>query len=190
MPESLYEKVEKFVETAYAGKFGMIHFKRTVYWIKQIKPDADEAMLIAAVAHDIERAFRTEGDLQTQKMKQSGMKDDAFLKYHQEKGAGITAEFLAQNNAAPKMIEKVKMLIAKHEVGGTKDQNILKDADSISFFENNIPHFLTDHVKKLGKEKVMEKFDWMFERITSDQAKKIAKPLYEKAIKQLNESDS
>jgi len=83
----LYEKAEQFVDESYKGKHGMIHFKRTVYWVKQLKPDADEAMLIAAIAHDIERAFRKEGDPQMQRMKASGMKDEEFLRYHQEKGA-------------------------------------------------------------------------------------------------------
>ncbi len=188
MPK-LYEKVKRFVEESYGEKFGMIHFKRTVYWVKQLKPDADEAIIIAAIAHDIERAFRREEDPHAQKMKVSGMKDEEFLKYHQEKGAEIIAEFLAKNKATQEIIERVKMLISKHEVGGNEDQNILKDADSISFFENNVEHFLDNHVKKLGKEKVKEKFDWMFNRITSNKAKEIARPWYEEGIKQLKTKD-
>ena len=70
----LYDKVEKFVEKSYKGKFGMVHFKRTVYWIRELKPNADEAMLIAAIAHDIERAFRKERDSQTKKLKESKKK--------------------------------------------------------------------------------------------------------------------
>ncbi len=183
----LYDKVERFVEESYKGKFGMIHFKRTVYWIKELKPNADEAMLIAAIAHDIERAFRTEESQQVQRMKTVGMKDEEFLQYHQEKGAEIAGEFLVKNNATNKLVERVKMLISKHEVGGNEDQNILKDADSVSFFENNVEHFLKEHVKKLSKEKVKEKFDWMFNRITSKKAKEIAKPWYNKAINQLKD---
>ncbi|MBI2631520.1 DUF4202 family protein [Candidatus Pacearchaeota archaeon] len=182
----LYDKVERFVEVSYSGKFGMVHFKRTVYWVKQLKPDADEAMLIAAIAHDIERAFREEGSKQMQRIKSSGMKDEDFLKYHQEKGAEIIEEFLIKNNANLKLVERVKTLISKHEVGGSDDENILKDADSISFFENNVDHFLTEYVSKLGKEKIKEKFDWMFNRITSNNAKKIAKPWYNNGINNLN----
>jgi len=79
------------------------------------------------------------------------------------------------------------MLISKHEEGGNDDQNLLKDADSISFFENNVPLFLTKHVSEVGKEKVKEKFDWMFNRITSEKAKQIARQWYEEAIKKLDE---
>ena len=34
----------------------MLHFDRTVYWLQQLRPDADGALLIAAISHDIERA--------------------------------------------------------------------------------------------------------------------------------------
>ena len=33
------------------------HFDRTVYWVEQLMPNADEAMRVAAFAHDIERLF-------------------------------------------------------------------------------------------------------------------------------------
>ena len=35
------------------------------------------------------------------------------------------------------------------------------------------------------KDKIKEKFDWMFNRITFDKAKKISRPMYQKAIKKL-----
>ena len=84
------------------------------------------------------------------------------------------------------MVEKVIMLISKHEVGGNDGQNLLKDADSISYFENQIQHFLTAKVADVGKAKVKEKFDWMFSRITSNKAKDIAEPMYEAAINRLS----
>jgi hypothetical protein len=77
------------------------------------------------------------------------------------------------------------MLIARHEEGGSDDQNVIKDADSVSFFENNIDHFLNDLLKKWGNEVVKDKFQWMLERITSEKAKVIAKPWYEQAMESL-----
>lgn len=76
------------------------------------------------------------------------------------------------------------MLVSKHEEGGNADQNLLKDADSISFFENNVPIFL-NIAKKIGKEKVKQKFDWMYNRITSKKAKQISEKWYKEAIKDL-----
>ena len=56
---NLFEKTREFVKTSFnKNDTQMVHFDRTVYWIKELKPDVDEAYLIAAVGHDIERAFR------------------------------------------------------------------------------------------------------------------------------------
>lgn len=56
-----YKKAEQFVKESFVKtgkKHEMPHFERTVYWLLKLKPDADEALKIAAIAHDIERAFR------------------------------------------------------------------------------------------------------------------------------------
>jgi len=183
---SLYRKAEKFVVDSFTksgGSEGIKHFKRTVYWVKKLKPKADEALLISAIAHDIERAFRDSG---YEKIKKTGFKGEEHLNYHQKKAAQIISDFLKKSDAPKKFIRRVKMLISKHEVGGNSDQNILKDADSISFFENQVGMFITKKVSEVGKEKVEEKFSWMYERITSSKAKKIARPYFEKAIKALN----
>jgi len=108
-----------------------------------------------------------------------------YSRPHAERGAEIIAEFLKNEGAEEKLIERVKMLVSKHEEGGNQDSNLLKDVDSVSFFENNIPAFLNINVSKRGKEKVKKKFDWMFNRITSKKAKEIAGPWHEDAIKKL-----
>ena len=64
---------------------------------------------------------------------------------------------------------------------------MLMDADSLSFFENNVESFLAKWTNKVPKENIKEKFDWMFSRITSEEIKKLAEPLYEKAKARLEE---
>jgi hypothetical protein len=182
-----FNKVRGFVIDSFTktgGIRGLTHFDRTIYWIEQLKPSADEALKIAAIAHDIERAFRdpskdpaNESDL--------GFKSNFFLKYHPKNGAEIIGEFLKKENAPPELIDRVTILIAKHEVGGDEDQNLLKDADSISYFENQADHFIAHQVPSMGAEKVRAKFEWMYERITSDKARKIAKPLHDVAMAKL-----
>ncbi len=187
MSQNLYKKAEQFVMDSFTkiGKSSQIkHFKRTVHWIKKLKADADEALLISAIAHDIERAFRKH-DIED-KTHTHGYADPEFFRPHEERGAEIITEFLKKEGAEQKLIDRVKMLVSRHEEGGNDDQNLLKDADSISFFENNVSVFLTKHVSEVGKEKVKEKFDWMFNRITSEKAKQIARQWYEKAIKKLD----
>ncbi|MCL5775343.1 MAG: DUF4202 family protein [Patescibacteria group bacterium] len=185
-----YPKVEKYITEIFAQSphFRDIkHFERTVYWLKKLRPDADEALCIAAFAHDTERAFRESGIHPMAEKSSQGFLDETFMKYHQEKGAEIIVEFLKKQDAPSELTERTSMLISKHEVGGNEDQNLLKDADSISYFENQIDFFLTHKVTEVGKDKVKDKFQWMFDRISSEDARALAKPMYEQAIKRLEE---
>jgi len=179
----LYKKAEKFVEESF-GKSRTIHFNRTVFWIKKLQPKTDEAMLIAAVSHDIERAFR-KNEIKNIKKRKTGFLDRKLMESHQKKGGKIIFNFLIKEGAGNAMAKKVRELVEKHEVGGSRRQNMLKDADSISFFENNTGHFIKEKAREFGKEKVKEKFDWMFDRITSRKAKSISKKWYYEAIKKL-----
>ncbi len=181
--------VKEFVKESFikAGNLGDIkHFERTVYWLKELRPNADEALCIAAFAHDTERAFRDKTANERFRASNKGFTDEDHLMHHQNKGAKIIADFLKEQNAPQELIDRVQMLISKHEVGGNDDQNLLKDADSVSYFGNQIEHFLTSKVAEVGKDKVREKFQWMFDRITSVRAKELAKPMYENAIKRLS----
>lgn len=182
----LYTKAEQFVKDSFTRKgktYQIEHFVRTAHWIKQLRPNADEALLISAIAHDIERAFRQNDVLE--KKYSVGFTDKEFLRPHEERGAEIISEFLKKQGAKKEMIERVKILVSRHEEGGNEDQDLLKDADSISFFENNLQLFLRDKVNEMGKKKVKQKFDWMYNRISSEKAKQIVKAWYEKAIKDL-----
>ncbi len=180
-----FSKVEKFVSEAFikSGNPGDVkHLKRTVYWLKVLKPELDEAMCIAAIAHDVERAFH--GKVGSEKISSSpkGFIDEDRLKRHQETGAEIISDFLRGVGAPEELVEKSTKLISRHEIGGTDEENFLKDADSISYFENQIGHFINNKLQEVGKEKVQKKFDWMFERITSPVAREIAEPMYQKQL--------
>ncbi len=189
MASKLYAKAEKFVIGSF-NRMGLTyqikHFKRTVYWIKKLKPDADEALLIAAIAHDIERVFRKSISHKQVKESAKGFSDEKYIGPHQREGAEIIANFLKREGADRRLISRVKMLISKHEIGGNADQNLLKDADSISFFENNVTNFIK-LMPKMKEEKINSKFDWMFNRITSKKDKKIVSTWYKNAINQLKQ---
>jgi hypothetical protein len=160
------------------------HFERTLYWLLQLKPDANEALQIAAFSHDVERVFRT-SEYTGINNSSKGFRDGKHLDHHQTAGAKIAFDFLSSKGADNTLKENVYSLISKHEVGGNDDQNLLKDADSLSFFENNIDFFLSKQVENMGKDKVKDKFDWMYKRITSVKAKNIAKKWYQDAIRKL-----
>jgi hypothetical protein len=187
-----YDKVREFVDECHqpGGSIDMErhravsfqHLERTVYWVTQLKPDADEALLIAAITHDIERALTEVPEYKASNVKAGGFTTTDFLREHQDTSARIVAEYLESQHAPIEMIDRVVALVSKHEEGGDDDQNLLKDADSLSHFEISAPYFLSTIINEVGDEKVRAKFDWMYDRITSEQARQIAKPFYEEAL--------
>ncbi len=184
---NIHKLTEQFVTESFlnAGrKHEIRHLERTLYWLRRIYPQADDAMLIAAISHDIERAFRT--NTISAKEKELGFINVHFYRIHEEQGAEIMAAFLREHNQPGEFITKVYRLISRHEEGGDKEQNILKDADSLSFLENNINYFITNMIEVSGYDAVKEKICWMFDRITTPEARQLALPFYEDAVGELN----
>ena len=187
MEQNFYNTVETFVFNSFRNvqkEYEIKHFVRTVFWIKQIHPNVDEAMLVSAISHDIERAFRMEDMLILKK--EFGYADINFYRRHEERGAEIISEFLKKNGAKMQFIRKVHLLILTHEEGGNEEQNALKNADSISFLENNAEDLIERKTELVGRQKIRNKIDWMYTRISCDYAKSIATPYFEKAIDTLN----
>ncbi len=54
--ECAKKKIEKIIKNSLVTE-DPIHSKNTLEWLLKLKPDADEALQIAALAHDIERAI-------------------------------------------------------------------------------------------------------------------------------------
>jgi len=174
----IYDKAEKFVidtlEKADNQK-DIVHAKRVVYWVKQLKPEADEALLVAAVAHDIERAIY--GDWK------KGSDDPEVLRRHQDLSAREIEKFLQTEKVDQAFIERVKELVAHHEGGGDADQNVLCDADCLSFFEDKAVRRVKKW-KEQGKtkEEMHKNMNFYFSRIISQEAKEIAQKWYDEAL--------
>ena len=147
--------------------------------------DAPEELKIAALVHDIERAFRDMKIYEKMYKSEKGFLDTDFLKYHQRRSAEILSEFLKKSNYPQDKIKKVYNLVANHELGGDFETDILKDADSISFFIHNVEHFITVKTKESSIEKTLEKLNWMYGRITHNIAKEIVDSFYKKSIEKL-----
>lgn len=177
----ILKKTIDYVDHSFGGK-QKAHFERTVYWLEKFLPNFTEAHGVAAYAHDIERAFRDE-DTAAPK----DYLDKDFLRYHQEKGAELMKVFLTKEGQSEDFIHTVAHLISRHEEGGDEEQNALKDADSVSFFETNAEMFVRKKAPLEGYEKVKSKLDWMFNRISSEKAKDVAQPNYDTWIAQLEE---
>lgn len=128
------------------------HGENTLNWVLRIKPDASLALQIAAVGHDIERSrpdrFRSE-DFDDHK---------EYKRSHSEKGAVMLGELLKSFNLEESIINEVKELVRLHEVGGTEDADVLRDADSISFFDNNLDFYIRYKGIEAAKKQVEYKF--------------------------------
>jgi len=113
-----------------------IHSKNTLEWLLKLKPDADDALKIAALGHDIERAIAE------RKVRREDYKDcDEFKEAHASNSAKILAEIMKECNISKKLADDIVFLVCHHETGGTRRVDILRDADSISFFHVNLPYY-------------------------------------------------
>lgn len=182
MSNRLLEKTRGWVEKIY---FNANHLIRTVYWVKRLNPDASEALVLAALTHDIERAFEEGRKPPSPEFGGAKWDDPVYNKWHSERSAKFVEEFLGRERASPQLIQEVVGLIKQHEFGGSEETNLLRDADSLSFLEVNAPIFISWVPEKLSKEEVKEKLDYMFNRIGGEGARKLAKRLYDKATSEL-----
>ncbi len=177
----LYKKTKDWVEKIY---FNANHLVRTSYWIKKLTPYPSEALLLAALTHDMERAFDKGRKPPSKEM--GDWDDPMYNQWHARRSAKFVSEFFKKEGADSALIKKVSNLIKYHEEGGSRETDLLKDADSISFLEINISFFISRIPKELNKKEVREKFNYMLKRIGSQKARELAKPFYEKAIAKLS----
>ncbi|MDP2708684.1 MAG: DUF4202 family protein [bacterium] len=181
MVSNILSKAERFAAKTFtrAGKpTDVYHAQRTVHWIKQLKPDADEALAVAGALHDIERAFY--GDWK------KGSTSQEDLQKHQDLSSSEAEKFLKSQQAGEALINKVKLLIAMHEVGGDEEQSILCDADCLAYFEEKALRH-AEEAKQNGEEaEMIKKLDFNFKRFSAPRAREIARPFYEKAMNVLN----
>lgn len=176
----LLQKTEQFIVNAFTEKNlkgDVLHHQRTAYWISQLKPDADEALLIAGMSHDIERAFH--GDWK------AGSSDPDKLKMHQELSASDVERFLIQQEASEEFIERVRDLILHHEEGGTEDQSVLCDADCLAYFEEKAVRNAIKAKQEGRAEENKKRLLYVFNRIHLPKAKEVAMRWYSEALKEL-----
>lgn len=166
------------------------HLLKAEEWLQRINPHASEAMLLATVTHDMERAFP--GPDSPKQNPELGPDDPIYNREHSERSARIVSEFLQTQHAPEALITEVTDLIRVHEMGGWKEADWVQAADSLSFLEVNIDFFL-DRIDapndNWNAESVHAKFDWMYNRIKPEKARELALPLYESAIQKLQNRD-
>ena len=134
-----------------------IHAENTLEWLLKLDPEADQALQIAAIAHDIDRA------VEAQKVRRADFSDyNAFKVAHAHNGARILRAILNKCGVAESVAGEACRLVTLHEVGGDLRSDLLKDADSISYFEVNLPLYY----QREGREETIRRCNWGYQRLS------------------------
>jgi hypothetical protein len=150
------------------------HAENTLEWLLKFKPDADEALRIAALGHDIERA------IDERKVRREDFGDyDAFKAVHAKNSSVILREIMEECEVSdPSLINKICRLVEAHEVGGDPGSDLLRDADGISYFDVNLPLYF----QREGWDETKRRSIWGYRRLTP-RAKEIVKHIvYEEEV--------
>ncbi|MFQ6083004.1 MAG: DUF4202 family protein [Candidatus Aminicenantia bacterium] len=146
------------------------HAKSVKKWLLKFKPGADWALQLAAFAHDIERA------LPQRKVIRSKFSDyNDFKNAHALNSAKVVQEILDKYPLIRKVKNKILSLIKNHELGQSKDPDlvILKDADSLSFFEVN----LQAYAERNDESEILSRMIWGYHRL-SERTRQIIKEFH------------
>ena len=142
------------------------HALDTWQWTLRLEPEADLAVQLAALFHDVER-LATEADARIEPRARSVRGYQEFKDDHARRGADLAAEALAAAGVDPATVARVTRLIASHErkpAPGHPDAAglaMLNDADALSFFSLNSVGYL-DY---FGPEPTRRKVAWTLRRL-------------------------
>ena len=176
MPESaILVEARRWVVENYP--YNRDHLLRALEWLDRLAPGAPEAVRLAALTHDMERAFPGPDS-----PVMGSLADPVYERLHSERSARIVSEWLASQGADEQLTRDVAALIVAHEVGGTREADLVQAADRLSFLEINVDLFLGFvESGRFSIDDVRTKFEHSYHRIRVPDAKALARPLYEDA---------
>jgi carbon-monoxide dehydrogenase medium subunit len=181
MGERLIQLARAWVVDKYP--YNSTHLLKSLDWLDRLEPGAGEAVRLATLTHDMERAFGGPDAIPIK------MSDRSYEEAHSNRSARIVGEWLRANGAPAELVADVEALIRVHEWGGSPDANLVQAADSLSFLETNID-LMIGFVKtgKYSGADIAFKFDQMYERIQVPVARELARPMWEAAKARLEAS--
>ncbi|MBW2695015.1 MAG: DUF4202 family protein [Deltaproteobacteria bacterium] len=141
------------------------HSTNTLEWLLKLDPGADATLQLAALGHDIERS------VDARKVIRADFRDyDAFKAAHAEQSAEMLLEILQQCGIRDSaLVGEVYRLVCLHEVGGDARSDLLVDADSLSYFDVNLPLYC----ERNSREESLRRCVWGYRRL-SERARLIA----------------
>lgn len=156
--------------------YNSTHLLKSLDWVERLAPHASEAVRLATLTHDMERAFGGPDAIPIK------MSDRAYEEAHSNRSARIVGEWLRTNGASPVLAAEVSDLIRVHEWGGSPDADLVQAADSLSFLETNIDLMIGfARTRKYAPAEIAHKIDQMYERIRVPQARELAAPIWASA---------
>ena len=148
------------------------HAENTMHWVSVLKPDAGEILLLAGFGHDVERSFPDRytfdmfGDY------------DIYKRAHAKRSGQIAMAMTQEGGYSSQEAERLKCIITGHEFPSADPEiQLICDADSISFFDNNAPYYLDDK----GEEWTKKKMEFMYGSASERARQHIAQILSERS---------
>lgn len=146
------------------------HAENVLTWLLVLEPDADEVLQLSAFGHDIERAMPDRYTLKDfssyEEYKSAHAKRSGQLVKNAIEEAGYAIE---DGDRAAGLVEDAEFSSDDPEV------QLICDADTISFFDNNLAYYR----KRYSSEDTKKKVVFMYERATP-RAKKYVDELISK----------
>ncbi len=146
------------------------HADNTLEWLLHLQPDAGDALQLAALAHDIDRA------VEETKVRRADFDDyDTFKAAHARNSVEVLRPILTACGVERDVVDETCRLVATHEAGGDPGSDLLRDADSISYFDVN----LRLYCQREGWDEALRRSRWGYRRLSS-RAREIVKQIVHK----------
>lgn len=135
------------------------HAQNTLDWLLFLWPDSSPALQTAALGHDIERAYPN------QRVSKSDYADyDAYKAAHAQNSARLLASLLVECGCPADFTDEATRLTARHESGGDAISDRLNQADSLSYFDNNLSYYFA----RKGYEETLVRARWGIKRLPQE----------------------
>ena len=158
------------------------HLLDSLEWLERIRPDSPEAVRLATLTHDMERAFPGPDQPIVK-----ALVDPEYHAAHSARSARIVGEWLRAQGAGEPLTSEVEALIRAHEDGGWPEADLVQAADSLSFLHSNVDLFLGKvREGQWAAADVRTKFAYSYDRIRLPGAKLLARPMLERAMARLS----
>ena len=161
------------------------HLERTLAWAIELEPDASEEVQIAALSHDMERAFPDGSPMWEA---DRGWHDPLYDTAHTERSARFVGDFLRDHAVPERTVREVVGLVLAHESGGWPEADIVQAADSLSFLETmGRPAARWSLEGRATTEQARARLDYAVQRIRLAPARQIAATMRPKAMQEFEE---